>query len=116
MCLLQEYCFVLVSYFTERCTLIVWSLSLRVLLAFCNKVVTVKYGLVFKNYMKLSLYTTIHLFDQFFECNQSLSDRKTDCPFKEKINSSYNYGHNIWRIFDVLRNVPFTTSETKPDY
>ena len=28
----------------------------------------------------------------------------------------YNHGHNIMRIFDVLRNFPFTTSETKPDY
>ena len=29
---------------------------------------------------------------------------------------SYNHGHNILRIFDVLPNFPFTTSETKPDY
>ena len=28
----------------------------------------------------------------------------------------YNYGHNIERIFDVLSNFPFTTSETKTDY
>ena len=28
----------------------------------------------------------------------------------------YNHGHNIMRIFDVLPNFPFTTSETKPDY
>ena len=28
----------------------------------------------------------------------------------------YNHGHNIMRIFDVLLNFPFTTSETKPDY
>ena len=28
----------------------------------------------------------------------------------------YNHGHNILRIFDVLPNFPFTTSETKPDY
>ena len=27
-----------------------------------------------------------------------------------------NYGHNILRIFDVLPNFPFTTSETKRDY
>ena len=26
-----------------------------------------------------------------------------------------NYGHNILRIFDVLPNFPFTTSETKPN-
>ena len=29
---------------------------------------------------------------------------------------NYNHGHNIMRIFDVLPNFPFTTSETKPDY
>ena len=28
----------------------------------------------------------------------------------------YNYGHNIMRIFYVLPNFPFTTSEKKPDY
>ena len=28
----------------------------------------------------------------------------------------YNHGHNIIRIFEVLPNFPFTTSETKPDY
>ena len=28
----------------------------------------------------------------------------------------YNYGHKIMRIFGVLPNFPFTTSETKPDY
>ena len=28
----------------------------------------------------------------------------------------YNHGHNIMRIFYVLPNFPFTTSETKPDY
>ena len=28
----------------------------------------------------------------------------------------YNHGHNIMRIYDVLPNFPFTTSETKPDY
>ena len=27
-----------------------------------------------------------------------------------------NYGQDILRIFDVLRNFPFTTNETKPDY
>ena len=27
----------------------------------------------------------------------------------------YNYDHNILRVFDVLPNFPFTTSETKPD-
>ena len=27
-----------------------------------------------------------------------------------------NYGHNIMRIFDILLNFPFTTSETKADY
>ena len=29
---------------------------------------------------------------------------------------SYNYFHNILRLFDVLPNFPFTTSETMPDY
>ena len=28
----------------------------------------------------------------------------------------YSYGHNILRIFYVLPNFPFITSETKPDY
>ena len=28
----------------------------------------------------------------------------------------YNHGHNIMRIFDVLPNFTFPTSETKPDY
>ena len=27
-----------------------------------------------------------------------------------------NHGHNILRLFDVLPNFPFTTSETKRDY
>ena len=30
--------------------------------------------------------------------------------------ANLNYGHNNMRIFDVLSNFPFTTSETKPDY
>ena len=29
--------------------------------------------------------------------------------------ASYNHGHNITKIFDVLPNFLFTTSETKPD-
>ena len=29
---------------------------------------------------------------------------------------TYNYFHNILRLFDVLPNFPFTTSETMPDY
>ena len=28
----------------------------------------------------------------------------------------YNHFHNILRLFDVLPNFPFTTSETKRDY
>ena len=35
--------------------------------------------------------------------------------FAELVND-YNHGHNIMRIFDVLRNFPFTASETKSDY
>ena len=34
----------------------------------------------------------------------------------EKKNTNYNHGHNIMKIFDVLPNFPFSTSETKPDY
>ena len=33
-----------------------------------------------------------------------------------KINSNYNHGHNILRLFDTLPNFPFTASETKRDY
>ena len=33
----------------------------------------------------------------------------------EKINFYYN-GHNIIKMFEVLPNFPFTTSETKPAY
>ena len=29
---------------------------------------------------------------------------------------TYNHFHNILRLFDILRNVPFTTSETMRDY
>ena len=28
----------------------------------------------------------------------------------------YSHGHNIMRIFDVLPNIPFITSEMKSDY
>ena len=28
----------------------------------------------------------------------------------------YNHGHNVFRIFDILGNFPFTTSETKRSY
>ena len=28
----------------------------------------------------------------------------------------YNHGHNFMKIYDVLPNFPFTTSEMKPDY
>ena len=35
----------------------------------------------------------------------------TACKLK-----TYNLGHNIFRIFDVLPNFPFTTSETNCDY
>ena len=37
-------------------------------------------------------------------------------PDKYHFLSFSNHGHNILRIFDVLPNLPFTTSETKPDY
>ena len=30
--------------------------------------------------------------------------------------SCYDHGQNIMRIFNVLPNFPFTTSEMKPDY
>ena len=30
--------------------------------------------------------------------------------------NSYNHFHNILRVFDVLTNFPFTTSETMPEY
>ena len=29
---------------------------------------------------------------------------------------SYNHFHNILRLFNVLPNLPFKASETKPDY
>ena len=29
---------------------------------------------------------------------------------------SYNLFHNVFRLFDVLQNIPFTTSETMRDY
>ena len=32
-----------------------------------------------------------------------------------KNNKIYNHGHNIFRIFDVLPNFPFTTSEMMRD-
>ena len=35
---------------------------------------------------------------------------------KKKKKMGDNHGHNIMRIFDVLPNFPFTTSETKLDY
>ena len=34
----------------------------------------------------------------------------------DKYFADYNHGYNIMRIFDVLPNFPFTTSEKKPDY
>ena len=37
------------------------------------------------------------------------------CTFFEAF-SYYNHGQNILRIFDVLPNFLFTTSETKPNY
>ena len=36
--------------------------------------------------------------------------------FDPKLPQSYNYFHNILRLFDVLPNFPFTTSETMGDY
>ena len=33
-----------------------------------------------------------------------------------KVFSTYNHFHNILRLFDVLPNFPFTTSETMGDY
>ena len=35
---------------------------------------------------------------------------------KAKENFADNHGHNILRLFDVLPNFLFTTSETKCDY
>ena len=35
---------------------------------------------------------------------------------KVKENFRDNHFHNILRLFDVLPNFPFTTSETKRDY
>ena len=29
---------------------------------------------------------------------------------------AYNHFHNILKLFDILQNFPFTTSETKRDY
>ena len=34
----------------------------------------------------------------------------------ESAEKIYNLGHNILRLFDVLPNFPFTTSETNRDY
>ena len=36
--------------------------------------------------------------------------------YKAKENFSDNHFHNILRLFDVLPNFPFTTSETMRDY
>ena len=32
------------------------------------------------------------------------------------VKNVYNHGHNIMKMFDVLPNFPFTTTETKPNY
>ena len=44
----------------------------------------------------------------------STLDEKFNLCFS--VDFDYNHGHNFVRIFDVLPNFPFTTSETKPDY
>ena len=35
---------------------------------------------------------------------------------KKKKKTFYNHFHNILRLFDILLNFPFTTSETMGDY
>ena len=42
--------------------------------------------------------------------------RKFDPGGRRKIGKSYNQFHNILKLFDVLPNFPFTTSETMDDY
>ena len=37
-------------------------------------------------------------------------------PLMRKNRPTYNYFQNILRLFDVLSNFPFTTSETMRDY
>ena len=41
---------------------------------------------------------------------------KLTIALKKDLIVSYNHGHNIMRIFDVLPKIFFATSETKPDY
>ena len=47
----------------------------------------------------------LHNYDSFSFCS---------CPLIKT--SSYNHFHNILRIFDVLPNVPSTTSKTMGDF
>ena len=42
--------------------------------------------------------------------------RLSDRSASQQSTGYYNHGHNILRLFDILPNVPFTTSETKDDY
>ena len=36
--------------------------------------------------------------------------------WKKKVSFIYNHSHNILRLFDVLPNFPFISSETMCDY
>ena len=41
--------------------------------------------------------------------------KNENCQFKMKLDT-YSQFHNILRLFDVLPNFPFTTSEAMGDY
>ena len=45
-----------------------------------------------------------------------LAEMKFDHLAKDEVRASYNQFHNILRLFNVLPNLPFTTSETMCNY
>ena len=82
------------------------------------------------NESKLEYYSDIwkchqHLFFSFHK-KKIISEKNVNkmhnysnnlcTPLNSFVIRSYNYFHNILRHFDVLRNFPFTTSETIHDY
>ena len=67
---------------------------------------------------KTSFSCVLSLLDIIRYCKLSMYSisKKTNKPNLRKWQKTYNYFHNILRLFDVLTNFPFTTSETMRDY
>ena len=70
---------------------------------------TKKFNIVSNNHGSKRVIFPFSTGNTLFE--QIWSKKNQNCQFKLKLDT-YNHFHNILRLFDVLSNFPFTSSET----